>query len=91
MNFRKGQKILRPKPLIASLEYAYLWDTKANTGVALEVVHITTLLANRKRYTSTAWPMQVALAMGENAVHLWPTPHKGGEIKLRYYPPMEEV
>lgn len=90
VKFKVGQIKLKVPPM-GSLEEACLLDGTI-TGRRVEVVHIDILLKNRKTFgpsaESRAYPMQVALAMGANEIHLWPTPHKSGEIILKYYPPM---
>lgn len=90
MKFRKGQKVLHVPPM-GALEGANL-VTDGGSQIALGVMHIDDLVKERKRNPEErAWPMYVALALGAHEVHLWPIPHKSGELKLRYYPPMEEI
>lgn len=89
MKFRKGQTILKVPPM-GALEGATL--QLAGMQVMIAVTHMDDLIKMRKKYPpEKAWPMYCALALGAHEVHLWPTPHKGGAIKLRYYPPMEEI
>ncbi len=90
MKFRKGQKVLKV-PAMGALLWAYL-ENPGGTPRQLEVVHIDNLVRMRKQYGSEqAWPMQCALAMGAHEVHLWPTPHRAGAIKMMYYPMPEEI
>lgn len=90
MKFRKDQGVLKVPPM-GALEAASL-VTSEGSQILLGVMHIDDLVRERKKNPKArAWPMYVALALGAHEVHLWPVPHKAGEIKLRYYPPMEEI
>jgi len=90
MKFRKNQKLITMPPM-GSLESVAL-VTPEGHQVILGVMHIDDLVKERKRNPEArAWPMYVALAMGAYELHLWPVPHKAGELKIRYYPPMEEI
>lgn len=89
MKFKKGQKKIDIPPigelLGASLQRAAL-------DLPLQVVHMEEIQKMRKRYPKEeAWPMMAAHALGVDEVHLWPTPHKGGEVKIRFYPPVQEI
>jgi hypothetical protein len=76
--------------LIGSLEQVTL--IADGVSVALAIVPMEEIQRLRKRHNQErAWPMYVGLAYGENAIHLWPRPHKSGELKIIYYPPMEEI
>lgn len=89
MKFRKGQRVLTVPP-IGSLEAVTLIADGVVAVVA--VVHIDDIVKMRKGSAQEqAWPMYAALALGAHEVHIWPTPHRKGELKIRYYPPMLEV
>lgn len=89
MKFRKGQKVLQA-PAMGSLESATL--IAAGVEAVLAVVHMDDVVKMRKRGSQEqAWPMYIALAVGAHELHLWPTPHRLGTLKVRYYPPMEEI
>lgn len=89
MKFRKGQKALTVPPIGELLEAVLVLD---QAEVRLSVVHMEQIVDFRKRYSDgTSWPTMVALARGASEVHMWPTPHKGGTIRLRYFPPAQEV
>lgn len=76
---------------MGSLESALLRTPDGQTE-HVHVSHMVDIQNKRKRYASDkGWPMICALASGANEVHLWPTPHAAGEIKLEYYPPLEEI
>ena len=52
----------------------------------LQVVHMTQIQKMRKNHTGrTSWPMFIAHALGADEVHLWPTPHKAGVVKIKFY------
>lgn len=89
MKFRKGQKVLTVPPMGELLEAVLDVD---GVEIRLSVVHMGQIQDCRKRYTQgTAWPTMAALALGASEVHLWPTPHKAGVLRLRYYPPVQET
>lgn len=90
MKFRKGQEKIKVPP-IGELIDAVL--VIGDMEVRLSVVNMEQLHEHRMRYNQDerAWPVMAALARGAPEVHIWPTPHKGGTIKLRYYPPIQEI
>lgn len=89
MIFRAGQKCVKVPP-IGMLEHVVL--KVDGTYWALNIVPMEEIQKERKRLTTQrAWPMMAALARGQNEVHFWPTPHKKGELKIVFYPPVQEV
>lgn len=89
MKFRKGQKALKVPPM-GDLIGAYL-DFPGG-GNPLQLVHMDYIQQMRKRYPKDqAPPAMIAHALGANEVHLWPTPDRGGVIKITYYPIPEEI
>jgi len=90
MKFRKDQGVVKVPPM-GLLDSVNL-IAPSGAQIMLGVMHIDDLVKERKKNPKArAYPMYVALAMGAHELHLWPVPHKAGELKIRYYPPLEEV
>lgn len=88
MKFRKNQRVIKVPPIG---ELLYVWLV-GEAHIQLQVVHMEKIQELRKRQSQErAWPFMAALAQGADEIHLWPTPHKGGELKIRYYPPQKEI
>jgi hypothetical protein len=63
------------------------WLDFPDRVVELSVINMASMQAKRKQYPNEeAWPMCIAHALGAHEVHLWPTPHKAGNVRIRYYP-----